>query len=217
MKSNRMISRGQLLIATGATVIDDKEGVTDSPAAHALPCGISAAGRGPLYQLPKTLIMQEFVSEPYKYTNVVPKSANAADHRAEAFNRKNGTGLVGSYLRFCQRVLNTSTVSRGILDRATLRLAFSQLLDDYQQAFAIALNQAVPSSSGRVVTVPGEGTLVDLSSTPYSQQEVLEDNIRTSIRGQMAAMTEIGAASFSSMLVDEVESDFHDRLSESGE
>ena len=142
-------------------MIDDKEGVTNNPAAHALPCGISVAGRGPVYHLPKTLIMQEFVREPYKYTNIIPHSANAADHRAEAFNRKDGTGLVASFLRFCQRVSDNSTARHGVLNKGALRQAFYQLMQDYDQAFAIALNNSEPSSSDRVVMVPGEGMLVD--------------------------------------------------------
>ena len=77
MKSTRIIAGGERLKATGARVIDDKEGVTASPAAHALPCGISVPGKGPVHHLPKTLIMREFIEEPYKYTNIIPQSANS--------------------------------------------------------------------------------------------------------------------------------------------
>jgi hypothetical protein len=103
-----------------------------------------------------------------------------------------------------------------VLNRGPLRLAFDQLMDDYQNAFAIALNRPAPNSLGRVVMVPGEGQMVD-PDLRYSSDEIEEDNIRTAIRGQMAAMMEFESSSFSSILVDQVESDFHDRLRESGE
>lgn len=215
MKAGGMVHGSQVLIATGARVIDDKAGVTQNPAAHALPCGISVSGKGPVHRLPRALAMQEFIAEPYKYTNIIPQPANAADHRAEAFSRRDETGLVGSFRRFCQRVLVTHAAPKGGLNRSVLQLAFDQLMQDYQQAFAIALSKSEPSASGRVRVVPGQGTLVD-PSIPYSGDEFREDNIRTAIRGQMAAMKEFEASSFSGILIEQVESDFHDRLKESG-
>jgi hypothetical protein len=213
MKSARMVPRSPLLIATGARVIDDRDGVTDNPAAHALPCGISFPGRGPAHQLPRTPMMREFIEEPYKYTNVIPQSANKADHRAEAFNRRDGTGLVGSFLRYCRRVLDTSAAPGG-LNKAALRLAFDQLVTDYLLAFSIALDRPEPASSGRVVLVPGEGVVVD-PDIAYGRDEIREDDIRTAIRGQMSAMQD--SSLFSTVLVEQVESDFHDRMRESGE
>lgn len=215
MNSNGMIPANSRLLPTGARVIDDKEGITDKPAAHALPCGISISGRGPVHQLPKSLTMQEFIAQPYKYTNVIPKAANAADHRAEAFNRKDGTGLVGSFRRFCQRAVDTTTVTRGRLNRSALRAAFDQLLQDYQTAFAIALEKSAPTSSGRIVVTPGFGTQIN-PNVPYTDREFTDDNIRSALRGQIAAMKEFEGSSFSSMLIEEVENDFHANLKASG-
>jgi hypothetical protein len=215
MKSHGIISGSQRLMATGARVIDDKAGVTDTPAAHALPCGISVIGRGPVFLLPKPVVMQQFLAEPYKYTNIIPRSANAADHRAEAFSRKDGTGLVGSFLRFSQRVLDTATTRKGVLERGALRSAFTQLMADYVGALEIAMNKSVPVATGRLVKVPGQGMMLD-PSIERSDDEIGEENIRTALRGQISAMKEFEGALFSSRLVEEVESDFHERLKESG-
>jgi hypothetical protein len=213
MKISGIIPGNSLLFATGARVIDDK-GQTRNPASHALPCGISAAGKGPVHKFPKTSIMQEFVAQPYKYTNVVPQPANAADFRAEAFNRKDETGLVGSFRRFSQRVLETSTATRGVLNRGPLRLAFKRLIEDYQKAFAIALKNSEPKSSGRILQA-GLETVIDFK-VPYTDEEFQEDNIRTVLRGQMAAMKEFESSSFSIILLEQVESDFHENVKERG-
>jgi hypothetical protein len=215
MKTAAMIPASCQLIATGARVIDDR-GLANRPAAHALPCGISALGRGSVHQLPKSLVMQEFIAQPYKYTNVIPKAGNAADHRAEAFNRKNGTGLVGSFKRFCQRVLDTGPAPGGALDKGLLQQAFVQLIKDYQTAFTFALDNSRPTSSRRIIVSPGLGTGVN-PDVPYTDREFLEDNIRTSLRGQIAAMKEFEGSSFSRVLIEQVESDFNATLKVSGE
>jgi hypothetical protein len=89
-------------------------------------------------------------------------------------------------------------------------------MDDYQQAFAIALSRSEPASSGRVVMVPGQGIVID-PAIPYANDEIQQDNIRTSIRGQMAAMAEIEDSAFSSFQIEQIESDFHERLKDSDE
>lgn len=215
MKSHGMIPGNQRLMATGARVIDDKAGMTDNPAAHALPCGISVIGRGPVFLLPKPIVMQQFLAEPYKYTNIIPRSANAADHRAEAFNRKDGTGLVGSFLKFSQRVVDTAATHKGAVDRGALSLAFTQLMADYVRALEIAMENSAPVATGRLVMVPGQGMMLN-PGIERSDDEIGEENIRTALRGQIMAMKEFESALFSSMLVQEVESDFHGRLKESG-
>ena len=95
-------------------------------------------------------------------------------------------------------------------------MAFDQLIADYLQAFDIALNKSETISTGRVVVVPGQGTIID-PDIPYAADEIKEDNIRTAIRGQVAAMKEFEATSFSSILIEQLESDFYDRLRESRE
>ena len=95
-------------------MIDDREGVTDNPAAHALPCGVSIAGRGPVHHLPKTLIMQEFVGEPYKYANIIPHWATWPTIAPRRSIERMGLGWSGSFMRFCQRVSDTPTAWRGV-------------------------------------------------------------------------------------------------------
>jgi hypothetical protein len=90
MKSSRMIARGTQLERIGAGVIDDDRGTTQRPAAHAIPCGIFVVGKKPIHLIPRHRKMQEFIADPYKYTNIVSKSLNDADHKAEAFKRRDG-------------------------------------------------------------------------------------------------------------------------------
>jgi hypothetical protein len=216
MKSGRMIAQGTLLKATGARVIDDDRGIKPSPAAHAIPCGISVAGRGPLHLIPHHRKMQEFIAEPYRYTNIVPKALNDADHKAEAFGRRDGTGLVRSFERFCQSVLSMGKDSRGILNKFHLRSAFGQLMKDYQTSFSLAFEKLPRIPSGRVTFIPGVGNQID-PDIEYTDQEFDVDNIRTALRGQLTALKELEGSEFSNRLVEQVESDFHSAVKESGE
>ena len=215
MKINKIIPENSVLVATGARVCDDK-GQSDNPAAHGLPCGLSVAGKGPVHKIPKTSTMQVFVAQPYKHTNIVPYVANAAEFRAEAFHRKDGTGLVGSFKRFGQHVLETSTATRGVLNKGPLRLAFNQLIGDYQEAFAIAMKNSERIPSGRNIFQAGYGTVID-PEIPYTKEEIQQDNIRTVLRGQIAAIKEFEGSLFSTTLLEQVESDFHQNMKESGE
>lgn len=213
MKTRKMIPEKVMVIATGAKAQDDR-GQASDPAAHALPCGISISGMGPVHLIPKSLSMREFIAQPYSHTNIVPRSVNVADQRAEAFSRKDGTGLVGSFNSFCQRILDTASAPRGILDKNSIRLAFFKLIDDYQQAFALALERPEPSPSGRFTFVPGLGMQVN-ADVPYTDKEFEEDNIRGALRGQMNAMRE--DLTFSPILLEQVESDFYESIKLSGE
>jgi hypothetical protein len=207
MKTTGMVPHGTRVIATKAKVTDDR-GSCKMPASHAIPCGISVFGRGPLHMIPRFRKMQEFIAEPYKYTNIVPKATNNADSLAEAFKRQDGTGLVKTFERFCQRVLDTTLDSRGVLNRAPLKAAFGQLMEDYQLSFSIVLKNFQVNSSGRVTYVPGFGVEVD-PEIPYTDLQFHADNILTALRGQLTALKEIEGSAFSNMLVQQVESEFH--------
>src|SRR5947209_4832856 len=72
----------------GAYAQDDKgtrKGPVKTDAAHALPCGI-LIGNVPVPEYAAgSAGLRMFLTEPYRYTNVIPKVANKGDHRAEAF------------------------------------------------------------------------------------------------------------------------------------
>lgn len=213
MRANNLIRPGTRLSAAGAAVQDDR-GNRSHHAAHALPAGMLANGM-PLHQAQKSLQMQMFVAEPYRFTNILPRDANMADSRAERIPQGGGRGLVCDFERYCQRIAMTGTAPRGRVDRGTLKLAFRELLTHYSESFELALRITPDISVGRVVRVPGGGTEVDVS--PLNAKDYREDDIRTALRVQQAALKDVGQSAFSLLLVDQVESDFYSALSEIGQ
>lgn len=214
MKSQKMIGKYSAVShlafrPTGARVQDDS-GEKAFPAAHALPSGI-AVGNLPIHQLASTTSMQNFLAEPYRFTNIVPLALNRADSRAEGFNRKNGPTLVRSFVDFCQRVMLAVDTQKGKVDRSEMRSAYVDLTKNYAESFKFALENRPLEETGRVKVIPGMGQLVD-PAIPYTSSEFLEDCIRASLRTQYESLRE-GGVGYSPLLVDEVESDFHEAVS----
>lgn len=211
MKSNSMIRPGTLLSAAGAAVQDDK-GNRANHAAHALRCGILANGK-PLHQVPEFRSVQTFVAEPYRFTNILPASANQADRRAESVRQSTGKGLAKNFEGFCQSVLFTGSAARGKLDKGSLLAAFNNLIRDYRESFELALSITEDISSGRITRTPGSGTEIDLS-VKLTTADYREDDIRTALRTQLITFRDLGPSAFSQVLVEQVESDFYAVLKE---
>ena len=209
LKKAGLLRQGPVLMATGAYAIDDR-GTSPNPAAHALPCGIILLGRGPIANVASSQELRSFLTEPYCYTNIIPRAANTADLRAEGFKRKDGTGLVGTFAQYCQQIVDFNDYSRRpIIDRSAFRSRFDLLMRKQTTAFEIALNNTEPGRSGTVM-IPGEG--IQLVETPATAEEEKIEDIRTSLRGQLRAMNEFRPIAFSELLVNEVEEEFHSKL-----
>jgi hypothetical protein len=204
-----ILKQGAMLKPTGAYAIDDK-GSDPNPAAHALPCGIIVSGRGEVPNVAPIGALRSFLIEPYSYTNIVPLAANEADSKAEAFNRKNGTGLVGTFARYCQQIVDFDDNSRRpVIDRAAFRQRFDVLMTNQISALEIALNKTEPGREGTRL-VPGEGLIV--VETPITTEEQKIEDIRMSLRGQIIATKETRHIAFSDVLVGAVEEEFHEKL-----
>lgn len=190
-------------------VVQDDTGNPANHAAHAIPCQI-AVGAIPIHSIPSSRILQNFLAEPYRFTNILPKVANQADQRVESPCRTSGSGLRNNFENFCQRVMRTGA-GAGRLDRCGLQAAYTTLITDYCDSFAIALAHTKEISEERIRPVPGWGTEIDLSK-PIAPKDQREDDIRTALRTQLTTLREIAGSAYSPILVEQVENDFHDAL-----
>jgi hypothetical protein len=98
MTSNGIVRPGSAVSQRGAAVQDDR-GKDGWQAAHALPTGLLVSGVAVHLQAPGLVSMQH-LAEPYRVTNVVPRSVNLADRQAEAFRQGDGLGLIKAFARF---------------------------------------------------------------------------------------------------------------------
>jgi hypothetical protein len=201
LAAHTMVQPSAVLRKVGARYQDDGGNDKDKTrAAHALPCGILINNARP-HELPALHgrpSLQKFIIEPYRYTNIVPKAVNDADHRAEAFNRNDGTGLVANFVTLCGRLLSSAANSSGKLDRANLQLAFNSYTEDCGNSFRIALSRDSRVETPSEFIVPKD-----------SQADVDRDNIRTALHIQELTLRRFGPSMFSRTLVEQVESDFH--------
>jgi hypothetical protein len=208
LQANKIILPGVIVAKGGAKHQDDSGNRNERTcAAHALPCGIRINGMTPdhLPALQGSAKTRAFVIEPYRHTNIVPISVNAADFQAEAYRRGDGTGLVANFVDFCHAALSSGESSSGKLNRSGLQAAFAKLIRKSEESFEIALSKAVPATpSFKLETI-----------APYTDRDFHEDNIRTALRAQARTLKDMGPSLFSPMLVEQVESDFHSLKEES--
>ncbi len=175
---------GGLIIRKGAAIIDDKgkreEGTV---AAHALPCTIALNGtlvfkQPGLAQLPA---VRDHISEPYKYTHVVPTSVNTADLGAEGYNRTDGPSLVASFEKFCNNIFQFSAAeSYPSLNKPILQLNFEQLVREAIKAFDYRIGQGG------------------------------DEMVMAAARGQRRALNDILGSAYSPILAEEVEHNFYE-------
>jgi hypothetical protein len=212
-KSKGFIRRGTSVKRAGAVAQDDR-GTMSYHASHPIPCSLLANGI-PLHTIQELRNIQGFVLEPYRVTNILPRSANLADSRAERSDAAIGKqGLAKNFERFCQRILDTSTAFRGKVDRGSLLVAFEKLIQDYCESFELALSSTRDVAIGRITTVPGVGVEID-PSVKYTDKDFEEDNVRTALQTQLKPLKELGLTVLSPVLVEQIESDFHSLPQES--
>ena len=201
LAANKMVQPSAVLTKSGAKYQDDGgNAVAKTCAAHALPCGLLINNTKPheipaLHGQPN---LQKFIYEPYRYTNIVPKTVNDADCLAEAYQRGDGTGLVANFVTFSRKVLSEAQNSSGKLDRRYLQFAFNSYIEECATSFRIAL--------AKDERVEAHSEFVEFRDSP---EDVRRDNIRSSLHYQELALRELGPSLFSPILVEQVESDFH--------
>jgi hypothetical protein len=203
LAANKLVLPSAVLTKAGARYQDDQgDKKAKTCAAHALPCGIKINNATPdkLPALHGRPSLQEFIIEPYRYTNVVPVTVNLADLRAEAYNRTDGTGLVANFVTFCAKLLSAVPNPSGKLNRASLQLEFKAYIEACQNSFLLAQSRDAPIQPHRFseFIVPKD-----------SEEDARQDNIRTALRAQERTLRELGPSLYSTILVEQVESDFH--------
>lgn len=199
MKAANLVPPGKLTITkSGARVQDDRgRDVDKTCAAHALPCSIKLNGIMS-YEVPALtnhLKLQEFLYEPYRYTNVVPAPVNDADFLAEGYQRADG--LVANFVEFCSKAIYAATAT-GKINRSTLKSDFVALIQNSQDSLKTALSKAPPPPP----------PVFDLQKR-YTAEDVYNENVRGALRAQLAALKDAGESLFSPILVEQVEDDFH--------
>jgi len=206
MTANGIVRPGSVVSPKGAAVQDDR-GKDGWQAAHALPSGLLASGVAVHLHAPG-LAARQHVAEPYRVTNVVPRSVNLADRRAEVFRRGNGLGLIKAFASFGQKQVEVGTRVGGKIDIVRLRASYTQLVADYSRSLELLLAN-LPALELKGKTMVDGHVMIDPEIFRPSDQEYRAEEIRSILRYQLRGTTEMGYSLLRPDLVDQAEHDFY--------